>query len=177
MAKRKKEEEQRESIVDIVKLLAKERDIDEEEIFKAIESGIVAAYRREFDAQKRIKIVKADIDRETGEIYVYRMLEIVEEVLDPENEIAIEDAREAGLDEEYCTVGNMIPLSIEVEELGSLAADAAKNSIKQKLKEAEGVKIQKEFADKKERIVTGTIIRKDNNAVYVSIGRAEAIVK
>ena len=177
MAKRKKEEEQRESIVDIVKLLAKERDIDEEEIFKAIESGIVAAYRREFDAQKRIKIVKADIDRETGEIYVYRMLEIVEEVLDPENEIAIEDAREAGLDEEYCTVGNMIPLSIEVEELGSLAADAAKNSIKQKLKEAEGVKIQREFADKKDRIVTGTIIRKDNNAVYVSIGRAEAIVK
>ena len=47
MAKRKKEEEQRESIVDIVKLLAKERDIEEEEIFKAIESGIVAAYRRE----------------------------------------------------------------------------------------------------------------------------------
>ena len=57
MAKRKKEGEQRESIVDIVKLLAKERDIEEEEIFKAIESGIVAAYRREFDAQKRIKSV------------------------------------------------------------------------------------------------------------------------
>ena len=65
MAKRKNEEEPRETIVDLVKLLAEERAIDEEEVFQAIESGIVAAYKREFGGNKQdIKSVNAEIDRE-----------------------------------------------------------------------------------------------------------------
>ena len=94
MAKRKNEEEPRETIVDLVKLLADERDIDEEEVFQAIESGIVAAYKREFGGNKQdIKSVNAEIDRETGEIYVYKLVEVVDEVLDDANEISIEDAK------------------------------------------------------------------------------------
>ena len=176
MAKRKNEEEPRETIVDLVKLLAEERDIDEEEVFQAIESGIVAAYKREFGGNKQdIKSVDAEIDRETGEINVYKLVEVVEEVLDDANEISIEDAKAVGYED--VEVGDEIEIGIDVEDLGRLAAGAAKNAINQKLRDAESTKIQNEFHGKIGEITSGTIVRKDARNVYVNIGRAEAIVR
>ena len=176
MAKRKNEEEPRETIVDLVKLLADERDIDEEEVFQAIESGIVAAYKREFGGNKQdIKSVNAEIDRETGEIYVYKLVEVVDEVLDDANEISIEDAKAVGYED--VDIGDEIEIGIDVEDLGRLAAGAAKNAINQKLRDAESTKIQNEFHGKIGEITSGTIVRKDARNVYVNIGRAEAIVR
>ena len=176
MAKRKNEEEPRETIVDLVKLLAEERAIDEEEVFQAIESGIVAAYKREFGGNKQdIKSVNAEIDRETGEIYVYKLAEVVDEVLDDANEISLEDAKELGYED--VEIGDEIEIGIDVEDLGRLAASAAKNAINQKLRDAESTKIQNEFHGKIGEITSGTIVRKDARNVYVNIGRAEAIVR
>ena len=176
MAKRKNEEEPRETIVDLVKLLAEERAIDEEEVFQAIESGIVAAYKREFGGNKQdIKSVNAEIDRETGEIYVYKLVEVVDEVLDDANEISLEDAKEVGYED--VEIGDEIEIGIDVEDLGRLAAGAAKNAINQKLRDAESTKIQHEFSGKIGEITSGTIVRKDARNVYVNIGRAEAIVR
>ena len=176
MAKRKNEEEPRETIVDLVKLLAEERAIDEEEVFQAIESGIVAAYKREFGGNKQdIKSVNAEIDRETGEIYVYKLAEVVDEVLDDANEISLEDAKELGYED--VEIGDEIEIGIDVEDLGRLAAGAAKNAINQKLRDAESTKIQNEFHGKIGEITSGTIVRKDARNVYVNIGRAEAIVR
>ena len=166
MPRKKNEEEPKDTIVSLVKLLAEERDIDEEEVFQAIESGLVAAYRREFGGNKQdIKSVSAEIDRETGEIYVYKLAEVVDDVVDEANEISIEDAKELGYED------------VEVEDLGRLAASAAKNAINQKLRDAESLKIEKEFSGKIGEITSGTIVRKDARNVYVNIGRAEAIVK
>ena len=176
MAKRKNEEEPRETIVDLVKLLAEERAIDEEEVFQAIESGIVAAYKREFGGNKQdFKSVNAEIDRETGEIYVYKLVELVDEVLDDANEISLEDAHEVGYED--VEIGDEIEIGIDVEDLGRLAAGAAKNAINQKLRDAESTKIQNEFHGKIGEITSGTIVRKDARNVYVNIGRAEAIVR
>ena len=176
MAKRKNEEEPRETIVDLVKLLAEERAIDEEEVFQAIESGIVAAYKREFGGNKQdFKSVNAEIDRETGEIYVYKLVEVVDEVLDDANEISLEDAKEHGYED--VEIGDEIEIGIDVEDLGRLAAGAAKNAINQKLRDAESTKIQNEFHGKIGEITSGTIVRKDARNVYVNIGRAEAIVR
>ena len=176
MAKRKNEEEPRETIVDLVKLLAEERAIDEEEVFQAIESGIGAAYKREFGGNKQdIKSVNAEIDRETGEIYVYKLVEVVDEVLDDANEISLEDAKEVGYED--VEIGDEIEIGIDVEDLGRLAAGAAKNAINQKLRDAESTKIQNEFHGKIGEITSGTIVRKDARNVYVNIGRAEAIVR
>ena len=176
MPRKKNEEEPKDTIVSLVKLLAEERDIDEEEVFQAIESGLVAAYRREFGGNKQdIKSVSAEIDRETGEIYVYKLAEVVDDVVDEANEISIEDAKELGYED--VEVGDEIEIGIDVEDLGRLAASAAKNAINQKLRDAESLKIEKEFSGKIGEITSGTIVRKDARNVYVNIGRAEAIVK
>ena len=72
MAKKKEvNEEPRDNVLDAIKMLAKEKGIDEEELIKAVEDGIVAAYRREFSSSVSggvIETVEAEIDRETGEI-------------------------------------------------------------------------------------------------------------
>ena len=138
----------KETIVDLVRLLADERDIDEEDVFRAIENGIVAAYKREFCGNKQdiIRNVNVEIDRDSGEIYVYKLVEVVDEVVDDLNEISLEEAKALGDDE--VEIGDEVEVSIEVEDLGRLAAGAAKNAINQKLRDAESAKIENEFSGK-----------------------------
>ena len=173
MAKKKQEEEQRESVIAVVKELAKERGIDEEVLMKAIEDGIVAAFKREFSSSKNIDNVFAEIDRETGEIFVYKLVEVVEEVLDPDNEISFEDAK--AMDDEI-ELGDQVEIGIDVDELGRLAATAAKSAISQKVREAEYARIQSDFSDRINEIATGVVQRKDSRYVYVDIARAEAVL-
>ena len=173
--KKKQEEEENLSIVDAVKMVAKERSIDEEEVFQAIEIGIVAAYKKEFGKGKQeFNCVEAEIDRETGEIYVYKVVEIVDEVLDPLNEITLEEANSIGYED--VEIGDEIELAVDVDQLGYLAAGAAKNAIASKVKESEGVKIKAEYQTKIGQIVSGRIVSCDNKAVMVNLGRAEAIL-
>ncbi|MBO4580639.1 MAG: transcription termination/antitermination protein NusA [Clostridiales bacterium] len=173
--KKKQEEEEKLSIVDAVKALAKERSIDEEEVFEAMEVGIVAAYKKEFGKGKQeFNCVECEIDRETGEIYVYKVVEIVDEVLDPLNEISMDEAIQLGYDD--VEIGDEIELAVDVKDLGYLAAGAAKNAIASKVKESEGVKIKAEYQSKIGQIVSGRIVSCDNKAVMVNLGRAEAIL-
>ncbi|MBO4460425.1 MAG: transcription termination/antitermination protein NusA [Clostridiales bacterium] len=173
--KKKQEEEEKLSIVDAVKALAKERSIDEEEVFEAMEVGIVAAYKKEFGKGKQeFNCVECEIDRETGEIYVYKVVEIVDEVLDPLNEISLDEAIQLGYDD--VEIGDEIELAVDVKDLGYLAAGAAKNAIASKVKESEGVKIKAEYQSKIGQIVSGRIVSCDNKAVMVNLGRAEAIL-
>ena len=156
-------------------MVAKERSIDEEEVFQAMEIGLVAAYKKEFGKGKQeFNCVEAEIDRETGEIYVYKVVEIVDEVLDPLNEISLEDATNMGYED--VEIGDEIELAVDVDQLGYLAAGAAKNAIASKVKESEGVKIKAEYQSKIGQIVSGRIVSCDNKAVMVNLGRAEAIL-
>ena len=173
MAKKKQEEEQKESVIAVIKELAKERGIDEEVLMKAIEDGIVAAFRREFSSSKNIDNVFAEINRETGEIFVYKLVEVVEEVLDPDNEISYADAK--AMDDEI-ELGDQVEIGIDVDELGRLAATAAKSAISQKVREAEYARIQSDFSDRINEIATGVVQRKDSRYVYVDIARAEAVL-
>lgn len=180
MAKKIQEEEQsRDNVVDAIKMLAKERGIDEEVLIKAVEEGIVTAFKREFGGSAKkdaeIKEVCAEIDRETGEIFVYKLVTIVDDVLDPNNEISLQDAM-AMYDDEELEIGDQIEVGIEVEKLGRLAATAAKNAISQKVKGAESARIMNEFGGKIGEITSGTILRKDARNVYVDIDRAEAVL-
>ncbi|MBR1797283.1 MAG: transcription termination/antitermination protein NusA [Clostridiales bacterium] len=173
MAKKKEiKEEPRDNVLDAIKLLAKERGIDEEELIRAVEEGIVTAYRREFSGGI-IETVDAEIDRETGEIYVYQLKEVVDEVEDPTNEVSLEEARAADPEVE---LGDSLEYGLDVKDLGRLAATAAKSAISQKVRSAEYKRINDEYSGKIGELATGTIIRKDARNVYVDIGHAEAVL-
>lgn len=173
MAKKKEQpEEQRDNVIDAIKMLAKERGIDEEELIRAVEEGIVTAFKREFGGAK-INQVNAEIDRETGEIFVYKLVEVVEEVDDEDNQISLADAK--GMDSDI-ELGDEIEIGIEVDKLGRLAATAAKSAISQRVREAEFRRIENEFTSKQNELATGTILKKDSRDVFVDIDRAEAVL-
>ncbi len=172
MAKKIQNEEPKDNVLDAIKMLAKERGIEEEELITAVEEGIVTAFRREFSGST-VDNVEAEIDRTTGEIFVYKLVEVVEEVLDPDNEISFEDAK--AMDDEI-ELGDQIEVGIEVDKLGRLAATAAKSAISQKVRDAEYKRISDEFSGKINELASGIILRRDARNVYVDIDRAEAVL-
>lgn len=172
MAKKIQNEEPKDNVLDAIKMLAKERGIDEEDLITAVEEGIVTAFRREFSGSTADN-VEAEIDRTTGEIFVYKLVEVVEEVLDPDNEISFENAK--AMDDEV-EIGDSIEVGIEVDKLGRLAATAAKSAISQKVRDAEHKRISDEFSGKINELTSGVILRRDARNVYVDIDRAEAVL-
>ena len=173
MAKKIQQEEPRDNVLDAIKMLAKERGIEEEELVTAVEEGIVTACRREFSGSASIEHVEAEINRETGEIFVYKLVEVVEEVEDEANQISLQDAK--AMDPEL-ELGDEIEVGIEVEKLGRLAATAAKSAISQKVRDAEYRRINEEFSGRIGELASGIILRKDARNVYVDIDRAEAVL-
>jgi N utilization substance protein A len=158
-------------LIEAIKLLAKERGIEEEVLFEAIEEAIVAAYKREFSEAKQNDNVFAEIDRETGEMYVYELRTVSQIVENPKTQISIEEAK--AIDDEL-EEGDTVEMTIPVESLGRLAASAAKSAINQKLRSAEHSRIQDEFSGRIGELASGVIQRKDSKFVFVDIGRAEA---
>ncbi|MCQ2533651.1 MAG: transcription termination factor NusA [Clostridia bacterium] len=161
-----KDDENKINVLEAIKALAEERGIDEEKLISAVEEGIVTAFRREFSASKTNENVYAEIDREDGNISLYKVIEVVAEVEDPDKEISLEEAKR--MDPEF-EIGDEFEMSLDVENLGRLAATAAKSAISQKIREAEFERIKSEYEGRIGEMTSGKILRRDNRCVYVDI--------
>ncbi|MDI9496927.1 MAG: transcription termination factor NusA [Bacillota bacterium] len=159
-------------LIEAIRLLEKERGLDAETLFAAIEDGLVAACKREFDARSTDNI-RAEINRVTGEMRVFTQKEVVEEVDDPNAQLSLADAQ--ALSEDF-EVGDMLEFELAPQDFGRLAAQTAKSTIVQKLSEAEHQRIQDEFSSRIGELATGVIQRRDRSEVIVDIGRAEAVM-
>lgn len=160
-------------LISAIKAIEKERMIPAESLFEAIEGALVTAYKREFTDLKSYDNIQAEVDRETGEMTVYLLKEVVENVEDPNKEISLEEASATSDDVE---LGDMLAFETNPEKLGRLAAQAAKAVIMQKLADAEKARIQSEFSNRIGELATGVVQRRDKREVVVDIGRAEAIL-
>lgn len=159
-------------LIDSLKLLSKERGVEEEELFEYVEEALVAAYKREFNP-KSTDNVRAEVDRETGEMRVFVTRTVVEEILDPHSEVSLEEAK--ALSEDF-EVGDMLEYQISPQDFGRLAAQQSKSVINQKLGQAEKERIHQEFSDRIGELAYGVVQRKDRREVVVDIGRAEAVL-
>lgn len=157
-------------LITAIRDLCKERGLDEEGIFTAIEESLVAAYKREFNA-KTSDNVTASINRDTGEMAVFLEKEIVEEVEDPNSQIPLAQAK--AIDEDF-EEGDILQYQLEPQDFGRLAAQAAKSAINQSLISAERQMIHDEFRGRIGELASGTVQRADKREVIVDIGRAEA---
>lgn len=159
-------------LIEAVKLLEKERGIDAEVLFQSIEEALVSAYKREFDA-KTSDNIRAEVDRETGEMQVFLEKEVVDFVEDSNMQISLEDARKLSDDFE---IGDVLEYQLSPQDFGRLAAATAKNVINQKLCNAERERIQNEFSSRINEVASGVVQRRDRREVIVDIGRAEAVL-
>lgn len=175
------------SLKQVVEQIADERGIEKETVVGAIEDAIAAAYKKEFG--KKGEIVKAKLDMKTGKVKFWRVKTAVDEsavamtkdkasealpLYNPERHILIEEAKKIKADAE---VGEDLEFELEEkEDFGRIAAQAAKQVILQKIREAERESVRKEYADKEGEIVSGVIQRIERGNVYVNLGRASGVM-
>ncbi|MDO5734272.1 MAG: transcription termination factor NusA [Eubacteriales bacterium] len=159
-------------LLEALRLLEKERGIEAEMLFGAIEEALVSAYKREFDA-KTTDNIRAEVDRETGEMRVFLAKEIVAEVEDPNTDMSLADAK--ALSEDF-ELGDVLEYQISPQDFGRLAAQTAKSVINQRLSQAEKERIQNEFSSRIGDLAYGVVQRRDRREVIVDIGRAEAVL-
>ncbi|MGB4610848.1 MAG: transcription termination factor NusA [Saccharofermentanales bacterium] len=159
-------------LIDSLKLLSKERGVEEEELFEYVEEALVAAYKREFNP-KSTDNVRAEVDRETGDMRVFITRTVVEEISDPNSEVSLAEAK--ALSEDF-EIGDMLEYQISPQDFGRLAAQQSKSVINQKLGQAEKERIHQEFSDRIGELAYGVVQRMDRREVVVDIGRAEAVL-
>jgi N utilization substance protein A len=170
--------------------LQSERGISRDSVIEALATALAAAYRREYG--KRGQIVRATFNPENGDTEFRQAKIVVDDTLvrredeesrgdedhrsrfNPEQHIMIEDARrikrDAQLDEEIS-----FPLETR-EDFGRIAAQAAKQVIMQKIREAERASIIAEYGEREGTIVTGHVQRFERGNLYIDLGRATAIL-
>jgi N utilization substance protein A len=170
--------------------LQQERGISRESVIEAIATALAAAYRREYG--KRGQIIRAEFNPETGDIEFRQAKIVVDETLvrkeeeeqvrdddhrsrfNPEQHIMLADAqrirKDAKLDDEIS-----FPLEAR-EDFGRIAAQAAKQVIMQKIREAERASIIGEYGEREGEIVTGHVQRFERGNLYIDLGRATAIL-
>ena len=150
--------------------LEKERGIEKAYLIESLEAALVTAYKREFDTVDNVKVT---IDDKTGELHIYSVRDVVEELEDPLLEIDLESARK--IDSNY-NVGDVVNLEIKPKDFGRIAAQTAKQVVVQKIREVERNMIFTEFNDKKGEIVSGIIQKADGGVVVMDLGKLEGVM-
>ncbi len=163
-------------LIESLNLLAKEKGIDKESIFEAIENALVSGCRNMYGRKENIKNIRAEVNRDTGDFRVYEEKEVVEtadDVMDSLLEISLDDARAIAPDAQ---VGDVVQVDIQSRELTRIAAMSAKNVILQKLREEERHAIFDQFSGSKKNVVTGIVNHISNGNVTLNLGKADGFL-
>lgn len=150
--------------------LQKEKGIDKEIVFEAIEASLVTACRKNYGTSQNIRV---NMDREKGTVKVYATKTVVENVMEPALEISLE---EAGTISPHYAIGDQCDVEITPRNFGRIAAQNAKQVVVQKLREAEREIIYNEYKSKERDIVSGLIQHKEKKNVFVNLGKIEAML-
>jgi len=160
--------------IEALKEIVKEKGIDEDLLFTTIEDALVAAYKKNFlNTVGSSQLVKVTMNRENGDIHVYSQKTVAEEVLDISSELTLTEAK---LVSPRYQIGDVVDLEVTPKTFGRVAAQAAKQVVIQRIKEAERSIIYNEFIEKEYDIITGTILRKDKGNVLIDLGRIESVL-
>lgn len=188
MAKEKKNEMGQEFIRN-VRLVAKEKGIDEDVIFEGMEQALITAYKKNYNSKTN---VKPKIDRETGEIKIFSYYIVVDDYIDPEvtideegNEVVIEpevpvDAQILLEDAQKIVpdikVGEEFEEEVTPDDFGRVAVQTAKQVLIQRIRTAERESIMKDFDGKQGELMLGMLAMEDERNYYVDLGRARGIL-
>jgi N utilization substance protein A len=158
-------------ILQIADSVAREKGILRESVIEAMESAIAIAGKRKYGHDHNIK---AEINKKTGEIKLFREMLIVSEVENTIAEISLEDARER---DPELNIGDAVFDLLPPIDLGRVSAQAAKQVIVQKVRDAERERQYEDFKDRVGEIINGVVKRMEYGNVILDLGRSEAIIR
>ena len=156
----------------LVDALAREKNVAKDIVFGALESALASATKKRINDEADVRVT---IDRDTGDYESFRRWVVMpdEEVVNDEAEMGIIDAREIvpGIQ-----VGEYIEEPLEPIDFGRIGAQAAKQVILQRIRDAEREQILNDFLERKEHLVSGSIKRMERGNAIIEIGRLEAVI-
>ena len=158
-------------LLQIADAVAREKSLPKEAIIDAMEQAIQVAGRRKYGHEHNIR---AEIDKKSGEIKLYRVRTIVDMIENEVTELTVAQAKKLGKNLE---VGDEIKDILPPIDFGRVAAQTAKQVVLQKVRDAEREKQYIEFKDKTGEIINGTVKRVEYGNVVVDFGRTEAIIR
>ncbi|WP_024349512.1 MULTISPECIES: transcription termination factor NusA [Aurantimonas] len=158
-------------LLQIADAVAREKSIDREIVIGAMADAIQKAARSRYGQETNIRV---DINQKTGEMKLQRLLEVVDEVEDPNTQIYLDLARDKNPDAEP---GDFIAEQLPPMDFGRIAAQSAKQVIVQKVRDAERDRQYDEYKDRVGEIVNGTVKRVEYGNVIVDLGRGEGIIR
>jgi N utilization substance protein A len=158
-------------LIAIADAVAREKLIDKGIVIEAMEDAIQRAARARYGAENDIR---AKLDAETGDLRLWRVLEVVEE---PEDHFKQIDPKAAQKLQKGAAVGDFIVDPLPPIEFGRIAAQAAKQVIFQKVRDAERERQHEEFKDRVGEIITGVVKRVEFGHIVVDLGRAEGVIR
>lgn len=156
----------------VVDVMAREKNVSKEVIFGALELALASATKKRFNEEVEVRV---SVDRDTGDYETFRCWQVVPDdaVEFPSYQIALSEAqqRDSGIQLE-----GFVEEPLEPVEFGRIGAQAAKQVILQKIREAEREQILNDFLDRREHLVTGVIKRMDRGNAIIESGRIEALL-
>jgi len=158
-------------LLQIADAVAREKLIDPGLVIEAMEESMAKATRHRYGTEYDIR---AHIDRKTGELTLTRCRTVVDEVENHFTEITLKEAR---MDKADAEIGDVLSDVLPQQDMGRIAAQAAKQVIMQKVREAERERQFEEFKDRVGTIINGVVKRVEYGNVIVDVGRGEAILR
>ncbi|WP_046443171.1 transcription termination factor NusA, partial [Christensenella hongkongensis] len=150
--------------------LERDKGIKKDILLEAIETALISAYKRHFGTDQNARV---EIDGDTGEIKVFAIKNVVDEIEDEETEITVEQARE--INEKY-EAGDVVETEVTPRDFGRIAAQTAKQVVVQRIREAERGIIYDQYSEKENEVLTAIVHRIERGNIYVELGRAEGII-
>lgn len=157
-------------MLEAFEILEKTKGIKQEVIVDAIKAALVAAYKKNYNQAQNVEV---DFDERNGNFKVMAVKTVVDEVQDDRLEVSLKDA--LAINKAY-EVGDEIRFEVTPKNFGRIAAQTAKQVVMQRLREAERNHIIDEYSQYEDELVTGTVERRDNRFVYITIGNVEAVM-
>ena len=158
----------------IAEAVALEKSIDKELIIDSMENGIAKAAKSKFGQDNEIKVL---IDRDNGNIGIYRKLVIVENPQNINTEVSLQNAINMGEENKNKKIGDEVLQVLPSFDFGRIAAQTAKQVINFNVREAERQRQFNDFVDKKDTILSGIVKRLEFGNVIVDLGKAEGIIQ
>jgi N utilization substance protein A len=154
----------------LVDALAREKNVAREVVFIALEMALAQATKKRFADEVDVRV---EVDHQSGDYLSFRQWTVVEDLEHefPSKQIALTDAQQM---DPPLELGDIVEEPLEPIEFGRIGAQAAKQVILQKIRDAEREQILTDFLDRDEQLVTGTIKRIERGDIIVESGRIEA---
>lgn len=147
-----------------------DKGITREYLIESLKMALEAAYKKNYDTNETVFV---DLNEEKGDIKIYAVKTVVEEVTDPNIEISLTEAKTVT---KRAKLGDNINIEVTPKNFGRIAAASGKQIIVQRLREAERDLVFSQYSDKEGQIVVGIVERSDKYGIIVDLGKVEALI-